>query len=259
MVVSSCINTEKRILARRGLASVSNKEVIQFQITLNERNISILVGDEMKQITIDSEKEVYLTETDKKDLESRRLALMQKSELSNEERLFLNILEMLIAWPSNIAIFLNGQPQSKILEYSLDGKETINAYDFDKKNVKIPVKLNPISKNIIEFKERESLFFPKPKNASFVDICKERGKRYTAKYLDNNLEWKEFTAEVGGQECVGRCGKGCPTMKYPNQYTRNCFQHDYCVTANNGNYTAEACNILFIFCAMDMFQASNCN
>lgn len=79
--------------------------------------------------------------------------------------------------------------------------------------------------------------------------------------LDKPTTWEEdVPQEVSGNDCFGRCGKGCIGDGEPNNevniYTQDCFDHDLCV-GNEGTIDAE-CNWMFIYAIDDFVYGPTC-
>ncbi|MBC8427122.1 MAG: hypothetical protein H8E00_00540, partial [Deltaproteobacteria bacterium] len=95
-------------------------------------------------------------------------------------------------------------------------------------------------------------------------ICEKRWKKYPAVFPGPSYAYgtpNDWVAElhlVGGDDCVGRCGKGnldgfidCWNTY---RYTRDCFNHDVCV----GRYGQTHCARILDSCIDDCFYAANC-
>lgn len=79
--------------------------------------------------------------------------------------------------------------------------------------------------------------------------------------LDRPTAWMENVEHsVGGNNCFGRCGRGCigdgPPNNAINIYTQDCFDHDLCAE-NEGTLDAE-CNWMFMYCIDDFFYGPIC-
>ncbi|MBF0338756.1 MAG: hypothetical protein HQL05_13120 [Nitrospirae bacterium] len=73
-----------------------------------------------------------------------------------------------------------------------------------------------------------------------------------------NTETEEVS--IGGDKCLGRCGKGCIGDGVPNRevniYTQACLNHDVCV--DNYGYKDARCNWMFVFAMPDFVAGPEC-
>jgi len=76
--------------------------------------------------------------------------------------------------------------------------------------------------------------------------------------LDGSYECTEWH-EVGGSDCVGRCGPGCSDVfPHPqNAYTHECFAHDLCARAT-GKWFGP-CSLNLVLAEDGFFNAPNCS
>ncbi len=204
----------------------------------------------------------------------------------NIEKTFLRTLNLMHSWPSNLPVFYNTQlfndisalkqqnnnyttneisrraiscfignfsngyknicneiGYTKVGAYPTDGESCI---EYGGIMVSIILKLYPLPAKII----RNILgYINKLTNVS----------------LSRPTSWEDADSLVGGDNCFGRCGKGCIGDGLPNNsvdvYTQECFEHDLCVE-KTGKYTDPKCNWLFLFTIDDFisgYLGNNCS
>lgn len=105
----------------------------------------------------------------------------------------------------------------------------------------------------------------------YKSICNKRGQSHIAVYpgptwspygTPGNLnDWVAEWPTVGGDNCVGRCGKGCPGGIFFEcedlfRYTQDCFNHDVCV--KTFSIGAPQCMYIFNDTAEDCWAAPDC-
>jgi hypothetical protein len=225
------------------MAFTAMKEEYMIKVNLQLNGKEIIVrkgyGNREKEFyvegySIDSGEIASLSTDDFNALEA--LLMEIETDYNDLEKTFIRTLNLLHNWPPNLSLFV-------LMDESI---VFIVIYNF------IP------------------LIFPSSILDSpplIVDICYDYGKPHDGKYffflapLLHMPIIQSVTEIVGGEECVGRCGKGCigdgPPNNKINIYTQACFNHDLC--AENVGYIALECMIIFVPCFRDFLLGPDCN
>jgi hypothetical protein len=190
-------------------------------------------------------------------------------ELGDNTDLFLNSLNVLSSWPENMLVFLWHDSDSAMSAVGHNRLATMPRKDFTARNTEA-FKLVPLDRPAVEKMQPPTLNMTATNVReiaalqSWTSICSRIGHSYTGRYFKCNdflglcltRRYFSYTHLVGGRSCFGRCGGGCTGVPRVKIYTRDCFNHDACVTRLGR--TAWSCDIMFTFCADDIINAPKC-
>lgn len=262
----------KHVKAPSGLqAETLGKRMTKIEFYLGDKTLLVQAGrDELyiKGFTTGTGGLAGLTANEKMILKS----VLEKSgsvELGENTDLFLNSLNVLCSWPESVPVFFwNGGDD---ITYAVgNGKLAAVPYkEFVSRNTEA-IKVIPLNRQAVEQMQPPVLDM----NAAdlrepavlqgWTRICGRIGHLYTGRYfkctdflgLCLERRYINYTHLVGGRSCFGRCGAGCSGVPQGKLYTRDCFNHDACVTRLGR--TAMSCNIMFAFCIDDVLNAPKC-
>jgi len=224
------------------------QNIFETDLYINDKHINVKVGygkrkGEISIIGKDQQTGEIINISDleaeslKQDLE---LILGEKQIGTNDlEKMLIRTFNLLSSWPSSMAVIVD--PTQVTIP--------------DECGITYP---DGISENICPYVNESHI-------GSYVTTDEYCG---WAKYsgipiikLDAPTAWMDDVEHnVGGENCFGRCGKGCIGDGEPNNsvniYTQDCFDHDLCAE-NEGTLDA-GCNWMFIFAIDDFFYGPIC-
>jgi len=188
-------------------------------------------------------------------------------KLGDHAALFLSSLNALSDWPKNMLVFIWNDDDKAMSAVSNDRLATMSREDFNARKTDAitvasldrkaighltPPVLDLTATGVIESESAQSV----------KNICYARGHKYTGRYFEcedffciDTTSYR-YIHLVGGSKCFGRCGAGCSGVPKARKYTRDCFNHDSCVTKLGS--TAESCDIMFTYCVDDVLNGRNC-
>ena len=222
--------------------------ILETDVFINNKRINVRVGygNRMGEIYILGEdlytgEIVGITEGESDVLKQDLQSMLKEKKIGNSrlERKLIRTFNLLSSWPSSMSVIL------------------------DPTKVTIP--------------DECGITFP---DGISDNICTEVNDLHTGRYattdeycgwakysgvpilkLDAPTAWMEDVEHsVGGDNCFGRCGRGCIGDPEPNNsvniYTQDCFDHDLCAE-NEGDLDA-GCNWMFIYAVDDFFYGPTC-
>jgi|GEM_PF-2489594 len=192
-----------------------------------------------------------------------------KIDLGENTETFLHALNILSSWPDNMLVFIWHDSDEAMSAVGGEKLAVMPRKDFNARNTDA-VKLVPLDRPAVERMGPPALNMTATDVREiavvqgWTNICRRIGHSYTGRYFkcidDFGLclerRYFNYTHVVGGRRCFGRCGVRCTGVPEVKIYTRDCFNHDACVTRLD--YTAFSCDIMFTFCADDVMNAPRC-
>ncbi len=225
-----------------------DNNMIETSIIINNKNINVKVGygDRVGEIyilgqDIDTGEIISITDYESEILNQDLKSMLKKKIGQNIlEKKLIRTFNLLSSWPSSLDVILDPD------------KVTIP----DECEITYP---DGISENICPY-VNELHIGRYATEGEFCGWAEYNGTPVLK--LNRPTSWIENVEhQVGGDNCFGRCGKGCIGDGEPdnavNIYTQDCFDHDLCAE-NEGILDAE-CNWMFIYAIDDFFYGQICS
>ncbi|WP_420264569.1 hypothetical protein [Candidatus Magnetominusculus dajiuhuensis] len=261
--------------------SAENKrtdETIEVSLLLNNKQVNVIIGygskDDVLQIlgSDGQSQTMMLTESDSA-LIHRALDAVSQENTGSDVLVskLTRVLNLLDFWPSTLPVnFLNSVEQGRGTNSSVCG-------------LSMP---RPLSTSLCSLFANANLTNPAyvtktgrlcSGTASFdpstLLIATALGVEAAGAWLAgqavlwepiDSLDITTIPTVLGGDSCVGRCGKGCnqvgfnPVNEDRNIYTQACFDHDVCADQYTLGIADPRCNYLFLPCITDAIKGTDC-
>jgi hypothetical protein len=188
----------------------------------------------------------FLGENERNILRSLITELENVRQDNDLNKMFGSILSLLVNWPEHIALALEMNEEKVLLGSGADAT-SMTRQEYDSL-------MATIDRKSREHGSRELS----------ASICDKIGQIHEGYYNYDIFGGGQSSSHlVGGCNCFGRCGIGCPdppSFGLPftgNKYTQSCFNHDMCV--DHFGYVDIRCDIMFPKCADDYLGAPECS